>query len=150
MGKNKTNCFNTYSFYFYFSSLSLFIKNNNKNEKTLRSRVWYGIKSGWDLAVLPDHIAKLDNTIPIRIFKTIGGICVFIIISGYGSQLSKMFMYTIFAISLLYIMYRFMISFYAIKHWIYNLRSGNFIVPRPAGMPGQKFSSRYRRKSFTR
>ena len=107
---------------------SLFIKNNNKNEKTLRSRVWYGIKSGWDLAVLPDHIAKLDNTIPIRIFKTIGGICVFIIISGYGSQLSKMFMYTIFAISLLYIMYRFMISFYAIKHWIYNLRSGNFIV----------------------
>ena len=78
--------------------------------------------------MLPEHITRLDNNFYIRIFKIIGGISVFIIISGIGSKLNKICLYLIFTLSILYILYRLMISFYAIKHWVHNLRTGKFIV----------------------
>nr|YP_009493230.1 hypothetical protein [Ganoderma calidophilum]AWJ64025.1 hypothetical protein [Ganoderma calidophilum] len=106
---------------------SFFIKNNN-NKKILRSRILYNIKAGWNISVLPEHITRLDNNFYIRIFKIIGGISVFIIISGIGSNFNKIYFYIIFAISMLFIIYRIVIGFYALKQWIHNLRTGKFIV----------------------
>nr|YP_009493065.1 hypothetical protein [Ganoderma tsugae]AWJ63860.1 hypothetical protein [Ganoderma tsugae] len=107
---------------------SLFFSRNQNINKTLWSRVWGGVKAGWGIAILPDHITRLDNSLSVKIFKTIGGASVFIIISGIGSKLNKICLYLIFFLSILYIIYRLMISFYAIKHWLHNLRSGKFIV----------------------
>ena len=107
---------------------SLFFNSNKNIKKNLRSRIFYNIKAGWNIPVLPEHITRLDNNFYIRIFKIIGGISVFIIISGIGSKLNKIYLYLIFTLSILYILYRLMISFYAIKHWVHNLRTGKFIV----------------------
>ena len=107
---------------------SLFFNSNKNIKKNLRSRIFYNIKAGWNIPVLPEHITRLDNNFYIRIFKLIGGISVFIIISGIGSKLNKIYLYLIFTLSILYILYRLMISFYAIKHWVHNLRTGKFIV----------------------
>nr|UDY67682.1 hypothetical protein [Ganoderma lingzhi]UDY67716.1 hypothetical protein [Ganoderma lingzhi]UOL49760.1 hypothetical protein [Ganoderma lingzhi]UOL49980.1 hypothetical protein [Ganoderma lingzhi]UOL50233.1 hypothetical protein [Ganoderma lingzhi] len=107
---------------------SVFFTNNNNLKKTLQSRVWTSIKAGWNLSILPDHINKLENSLSVRIFKTIGGICVFLIISGVGSNFNKIFLYLIFILSILYIIYKIIITFYVIKHWVHNLRSGKFIV----------------------
>ena len=46
----------------------------------------------------------------------------------YLIKLNKIYLYLIFTLSILYILYRLMISFYAIKHWVHNLRTGKFIV----------------------
>ena len=69
---------------------SLFL-NSNKNNKTLRKRIWSGIKDGWNIPTLPEHISKLDNNLFVKIFKFIGGLSVFIIVSGIGSQLNRIF-----------------------------------------------------------
>nr|QTG38700.1 hypothetical protein [Ganoderma sp. TQC-2021a] len=106
---------------------SFFIKNNN-NKKNLRSKILYNIKAGWEIPVLPEHITRLDNNFYIRIFKVIGGISVFIIISGIGSKLNKVYFYIIFTISMLFIIYKIVLGFYALKQWIHNLRTGKFIV----------------------
>ena len=107
---------------------SLFFNSNKNIKKNLRSRIFYNIKAGWKIPVLPEYITRLDNNFYIRIFKIIGGISVFIIISGIGSKLNKIYLYLIFTLSILYILYRLMISFYVIKHWVHNLRTGKFIV----------------------
>ena len=107
---------------------SLFFNSNKNIKKNLRSRIFYNIKAGWNIPVLPEHITRLDNNFYTRIFKIIGGISVFIIISGIGSNFNKNYFYIIFAISILFILYRIVLGFYALKQWIHNLRTGKFIV----------------------
>lgn len=97
-------------------------------KKTLLNRVWSAIKSGWELPILPDHISKIDRNIYIRIFKTIGSISMFIILSKIGSQLNHYIYYTIFTISILFIFYKLIIIIYIIKQWFHNLIKGKFIV----------------------
>nr|WVH38096.1 hypothetical protein [Cubamyces menziesii] len=107
---------------------SSFFFNNKNYPKTMRIRVWNSIKDGWNIPVLPDHISKLENRIDIKIFKIMGGISVFIIVSGIGTNLDKVYFYPIFVISITYIFYRIIISFYALKQWVFNIKSGKFIV----------------------
>ena len=39
------------------------------NNKTFSQRIWFGIKSGWDMPILPDHIIKLEReNIYIKIY----------------------------------------------------------------------------------
>ena len=97
-------------------------------KKNIRSRIWYGIKTGWELPIVPDHISKLDKNFYIKIFKTMGGICMSIIITGIGSDLNDTAFYIIFAHSILYILYRLAYTFYVLKQWLYNLFTGKFIV----------------------
>jgi hypothetical protein len=89
--------------------------NNNNNNKTLYSRIIFGIKSGWNMPYLPEHILKLNNNIYIKILKILGPLSVLIMISGISKQFDNIIYYTIFIISLLYILYRYLIAFYAIK-----------------------------------
>ena len=101
--------------------------NNNKN--SLRNKIWYGIKSGWDLPTLPDHIIKLNKRIPLRLLRFIGPVSMFTIVSGIGRQFNNSFIYyTIVVISLLYIFYKYLIIYYTIKQWFHHLFNGDFIV----------------------
>ena len=94
---------------------------NNKNinifnnNKTLYSRIIFGIKSGWNLPILPDHIIRLNQNIYVKLLRFLGPLSVFIMISGFCKQFDDIIYYTIFVISLVYILYRYMIAFYAIK-----------------------------------
>lgn len=89
-------------------------------------RVKAGFKAGWAIEVLPQNISNLDNNLYTRIFKGIGGICMFIVVSGIASKLNSIYFYIAAVLSLLYIIYKLVITFYAIKQWFYNLRAGNF------------------------
>ena len=86
--------------------------------KNLKSKIWSAIKFTWNLDSVPPHISKLDNNIYIKIFKFIGGICMFVIISGLGLKLERILFYIIFFISILYILYRLIYTFYIIKQYI--------------------------------
>lgn len=97
-------------------------------KKSLKSRIWFGIKAGWELPVVPDHISKIDNNIYVKLFKYIGAISMFIIVSGIGSQLNRILFYIIFVINLFYIFYRLVFTFYVLKQWVYNLCTGKFLV----------------------
>lgn len=90
-------------------------------------RVKAGFKAGWAIEVLPQNISNLDNNLYTRIFKGIGGICMFIVVSGIASKLNSIYFYIAAVLSLLYIIYKLVITFYAIKQWFYNLRAGNFL-----------------------
>lgn len=105
----------------------------NKNQ-TILNKIWFlaePIKSGWELPILPEHISKLDHNIYVRLFKLIGSISVLIILTkivGSPTKLNDLIYYVIFTISILFILYKYVIMFYVIKQWIHNLIKGNFIV----------------------
>nr|YP_010759098.1 hypothetical protein QEO35_mgp21 [Hericium alpestre]WEX32012.1 hypothetical protein [Hericium alpestre] len=108
------------------------------NNKNLRSKLWSCIKFTWYLESVPPHISKLDNNIYIKIFKFIGSFCMFIIISGIGFKLERLPFYIIWLVSILYIIYRLVYTFYVIKQYIYNLCNGTFLV---RNSPLDSFSS---------
>jgi len=73
----------------------------------------------------------------------IGGLCLFIIISGMGSNLEKIYIYPIFAISYIFIIYRITIGLYALKQWIFNIKSGKLLVRNsPLNIYGTIFKAR--------
>ena len=77
---------------------------------------------------LPDHIMKLERNIYIRIFKLFGPLSIFLVFSQAAKQCYPIFCYIIYIYSFIYILYRIMLAFYAIKQWVINLISGYFIV----------------------
>jgi len=80
------------------------------------------------MPVLPDHIIRLNQTIYVKLLKILGPLSVLIMISGISKQFDNIIYYIIFIISLLYILYRYVIAFYAIKQWFHYLLNGDFIV----------------------
>ena len=99
------------------------------NNKTLSQRFWFGIKSGWEMPILPDHIIKLDReNIYIKILRIIGPLSFFIIIIGLSKQFNPIIYYINFMVSFIYIIYKYIIAFYAVKQWFHYLRTGKFIV----------------------
>ena len=98
------------------------------NKKTIFQRFKYGIKSGWEMPILPNHIIELDKNIYIRMLKITGPLTIFISISGLSIQLNNIIFYIIFMISLLYIFYKYIIAYYAVKQWFHSLLTGKFIV----------------------
>ena len=77
------------------------------NNKTFSHKIWFAIKSGWDMPILPDHIIKLDRNIYIKLLKITRPLSIFIIISGIGKQFNDIIYYFIFVVSLLYIFYKY-------------------------------------------
>ena len=85
-------------------------------------------KIGWSLSKLPAHIEVLENNIYIKLFKLIGGICLFLIVSGISQQFDKLIFYIVFIFSFLYSLYRLILVFYIIKQSIINIYTGKLIV----------------------
>lgn len=98
------------------------------NNKTIFQRFKYSIKSGWEMPILPNHIIELDKNIYIRMLKITGPLTIFISISGLSIQLNNIIFYINFMISLLYIFYKYIIAYYAVKQWFHSLLTGKFIV----------------------
>lgn len=99
------------------------------NNKTFSQRIWFGIKSGWDMPILPDHIIKLEReNIYIKILRIIGPLSIFIIIIGLGKQFNPIIYYINFMVSFIYIIYKNIIAYYAVKQWFHSLITGKFIV----------------------
>ena len=72
--------------------------NNNNNNKTLYSRIIFGIKSGWNMPLLPDHIIRLNQNIYVKLLRFLGPLSVFIMISGFCKQFDYIIYYTILCV----------------------------------------------------
>ena len=99
-----------------------------KGKKTLFNRMIYGIKSGWNLPIYPDHIIALERKLYIRIFRFIGAICTFLQVSDLAKEIDYTIYLITLSISMPYLIYRLVLVFYAIKQWFHNLITGKFIV----------------------
>lgn len=97
-------------------------------KKTILSRILYGIKSGWNLPVLPEHILKLEKNVYIKIFKIIGAICTLISLSGIYNQFNLLLFYITILISVSYILYKYYLIYHSIVQWIKNLLNGKLVV----------------------
>nr|YP_009710794.1 NADH dehydrogenase subunit 6 [Macrolepiota fuliginosa]QFZ98743.1 NADH dehydrogenase subunit 6 [Macrolepiota fuliginosa] len=89
-----------------------------------------GIKEAWLTPTYPDHIILLNNNIYIRVFKFIGAIStvVFTTLTKIECDIYYILYYIFGLISMLYLSYRLVLAFYAIKQSLYNLITGKFIV----------------------
>ena len=90
--------------------------------------VYIGIKSGFKLPLVPAHIANINKNKYIKIFKIIGSISMFLRLSGIGSLLKGILFYIVFIFSILYILYKIIYGFYALKNLIYYIYNGTQMV----------------------
>ena len=86
------------------------------------------LKIGWYLSKLPDFIEVLESKMYIKLLKLVGGISLFLIVSGAYHQFHKLINYYIFTFSFVYLMYRLMIVFFMIKQFLVNIYTGKLIV----------------------
>lgn len=125
--------------------------NNNKinpispnPKKTILKRAINGIgllQRGWNMPILLEKIAKFDNNIYIKIFKAIGALSTFYIMSGLGLRSYPIYFYLGIALSLPYVIYRIVLVFFIIKQYISNLKKGKHIV---RNSPLDKFQTFFR------
>jgi len=109
---------------------------NNKNitlispkpQITILKRAVNGIVSGWNLPILPDNTVKYNRIYYVRIFRVIGALSTFYILSGLGMKSYLIIYYLSIAFSLPYVIYRLVLVFFIIKQYIFNIRSGKYAV----------------------
>lgn len=99
-----------------------------KPQKTILKRAINGIVSGWNVPILPDKVAKFDSNIYVRIFKAIGALSTFYILSGLGIRSYPIYFYLGIALSLPYVIYRIVLVFFIIKQYLSNIKNGKYIV----------------------
>jgi len=95
---------------------------------TFLKRAIKGIISGWNMPILPDKVAKFDSKFYVKIFKTIGALSTFFILSGLGLKYYPLYFYIGIAFSLPYVIYRIVLVFFIIKQYISNLKNGKHLI----------------------
>jgi hypothetical protein len=87
-----------------------------------------GIVSGWNIPILPEKVAKFDSNIYVKIYKAIGALSTFYILSGLGLKSYPIYFYIGITLSLPYVIYRIVLVFFIIKQYIFNIKNGKYIV----------------------
>jgi len=100
----------------------------NNPQKIILKIAIIGMVSGWNVPILPDKVAKFDRNKYVRIFKVIGALSMFYILSGLGLRFYPIFFYISIAFSLPYVIYRIVLVFFIILQYISNLKNGKYIV----------------------
>lgn len=95
---------------------------------TLLHRIYFGIKSGWSLPIYPAHILEIDSSIYLRIFKALGALCTFMLVSGIIKQFDYILFLITIIISISYLIYRLLLVFYALKQFIIHIIIGKLLV----------------------
>jgi len=112
------------------------INKNNKNkyinlispkpQKTILNRAINGIVSGWNIPILPEKIVKFNRIKYVRIFRVIGALSTFYILSGLGIKSYLIIYYVSIALSLPYVIYRIFLVFFIIIQYISNINNGKY------------------------
>ena len=93
--------------------------NNKRNKKNIMTRIFTGIKVGWNAPMLPPKVLSFHNHYFTRIFRVIGGISVITFLSKKYLLFIYPFNYVVLLFALLHFMYIATISiiklFYGIK-----------------------------------
>lgn len=102
----------------------------NINKKTIFSRIVVGIHKGYNTPTLPQYVLDYQNTIFVRIFRVLGGISIFALVSSFRYHISypTFLMYTLFFIVFLFWIYTMIIFFIRINHILKLLKSNKLDV----------------------
>ena len=99
-----------------------------KPKKTILKRVINGIVSGWNMPIFSDKVAKFDSNIYVKLFKPIGALSTYFILSGLGLKSYPLYFYIGIAFSLPFVIYRIVLVFFIIKQYISNLKNGKHLI----------------------
>lgn len=84
-------------------------------KKSISSRIWTGIKLGWNTPILPEKVLNLHSHPFVRVFRVIGGISIITVLSNKHLLLFLPFKYIVLFLALLHFIYIFCIN--VIKLW---------------------------------
>jgi hypothetical protein len=112
----------------------------NPKGNSILQRILKGLKIGWNTTTLPVKVKTFHNNPLIRIFRIIGGFCIFVVVSRHNSKLLPIFSYLptyiaalVVLIALLHLIYIFVISFIRLKY-IHHLFKSNKLEVRNSPM----------------
>lgn len=97
-------------------------------KKTIKQRIFIGIKDAWNMELLPDFIVAFEKKIWVKLAKFIGSFAMFFILSGFAHKFNIFFYNFTFLISLVYTLYRIFLSLCAIIGYIDIVRKGKLLV----------------------
>src|SRR5258708_27547898 len=129
--KNKNNTTSPQPQHFSPSRIKLikaFKANIAARGKLFNNKYIGSLKEGWNLPIYPDHILKLEKDIYVKLFKFIGGFCVFLTFSGIAQHQTKIIFYYIVTYAIFFSLYRLMLLYYLIIQLIFNIRTGAYIL----------------------
>ena len=101
--------------------------NNQKGNKTLWQRIKYGIQKGREDEFLPDHILAFQKTREFLIFNSLGLLSMPLFLSGILKPYHIIY-WGVFFYSLVYIGYRWYISYLWIKGFFIKLFKGELTI----------------------
>jgi len=98
------------------------------NKKNYLSRIWKGVKLGWNTPTLPENILKFQLHPLIRILRVLGGISTILILTKKSLLFPSFFLYIFLFLSFLFFIYHTYISYYRIIHMYKTLKSDKLDV----------------------
>ena len=103
------------------------------NNRNFFKRILIGVKKGWSTPTLPEHIIQFTRNPLVQIFRTLGTLCIVLIISNKLSILGNGWLYfivlnTCTLIIFLFIIYHLTILFYKIRHIIKVIKSDDLNI----------------------
>ena len=93
------------------------------NNKSISSRIWKGIKLGWNLPSLPESVSKFHNHPLVRILRVIGGISIILFLSSPKWIGNSYLYWIIFTLAMMHFLYITSISFIKIYYIIHLWRN---------------------------
>jgi hypothetical protein len=105
------------------------------NKESRLKRALSGFKLGWKMSTLPEKMQIVHNHPLIRIFRVIGGFCIFIVVTRHSPVFISILIkaplsiaITIVSFALLHLFYIFVISSYRLKHIHYLFKNNKLEV----------------------
>lgn len=99
-----------------------------KNNKTILSRIWTGLKLGWNTPLLPPKVLNFQNHPLVRVFRVIGGLSVITVLLKKHLLFYFPLQWLVLFLALVQIIYIVIISIIQIVHGIKVLRSDKLNV----------------------
>ena len=98
-------------------------KFSTKKDKTILSRIWTGLKLGWNTPTLPQNIIDFQMNPLIRILRVLGGISTLYLLSNKSSNYNVFFLYLAIFFSVTFFIYNSYISVHRVRFMYRTLKS---------------------------
>ena len=96
--------------------------------KTILSRIWVGVKLGWNTPNLPPKVIEFQAHPLIRIFRVLGGVSTVLILTKKSLIFPAFFLYIFFLLSLAFFIYHTIISYFRMTYMYKTIQSDKLDV----------------------
>ena len=100
-------------------------------KKSLKDRIIYAAKEGWNVNLIPNHILKLESKNWFKYMKILGAISVSLIVSDIAYNNFHIIIYIIiFIYNVIYLLYRIYVSIVKFFYFFKVVFSKSFIIKK--------------------